>query len=171
MTFSQWQQRGYDTNGTEISNPNKNVTTRLTGVKAFVRPNAYEAGRVNVVVYNWDRLPSVLVDLSNSGLQNGQSYQIKDVQNILGPAVTSGTYSGGSVSFPMTQTAVSQFIGNYPNQPVHTDQEFGVFIVVPTSTVSSSKAGDLNGDSNVNVLDLSILASHYGQNVSSKSQE
>ncbi len=29
-------------------------STRPTGVKVFVRPNAYEAGRANIVVYNWD---------------------------------------------------------------------------------------------------------------------
>jgi hypothetical protein len=33
----------------------------------------------------------------------------------------------------------------------------------PFSVTTKSKAGDINGDNAVNILDLSILASHFGQ--------
>ena len=34
-------------------------STLPTGVKVFVRPNAYEAGRANIAIYNWDLDPTV----------------------------------------------------------------------------------------------------------------
>jgi len=36
---------------------------RLRGTKVFVRPNRYESGRANIVVYNWDNSPKVSVDV------------------------------------------------------------------------------------------------------------
>src|SRR6185437_9694008 len=41
------------------------------GVWTFVRANQYEAGRANIVIYNWDLNPSVSVDLSDSGIKIG----------------------------------------------------------------------------------------------------
>ena len=32
---------------------NTYYSTRPTGVKVFVRPNAYEAGRANITIFNW----------------------------------------------------------------------------------------------------------------------
>ena len=34
-------------------------STLPTGVKVFIRPNAYEAGRANIAIYNWDLDPTV----------------------------------------------------------------------------------------------------------------
>lgn len=62
----------------------------------FVRPNRYEPGRAHVVVYNWNQQPSVQVDLS-AVLTRGQSYEVRDVQDLFGPAVARGTYDGDSV--------------------------------------------------------------------------
>jgi hypothetical protein len=42
-------------------------------VKVFVRPNAYEPGRANIVVFNWDRPPTASVDVSAAKLKQGDS--------------------------------------------------------------------------------------------------
>ena len=68
--------------------------------RIFVRPNRYERGRAHVVVYNWGRAPAVPVDLS-SVLQPGDSFEVRNVQQVFGPPVLQGTYGGGSVNFPM----------------------------------------------------------------------
>jgi hypothetical protein len=57
-----------------------------------------------VVIYNWENLPAVTVDLSGLGLAQGQSYKIHDVQRFHstfdvndadyhGDVVASGTFS------------------------------------------------------------------------------
>lgn len=104
---------------------------RPAGVKIYVRPNAYEPGRGNIIVYNWDRQPSVSVNLSTVGLSVGQRYEIRDAQNYNGGPVASGTYSGSPVSIPMTGTAVAPVYGTVSKQPTHSDREFGAFVVLP----------------------------------------
>ena len=39
-------------------------TTKPTGTFAYVRPNAYEPGRANITVFNWDMKSTVAVDVS-----------------------------------------------------------------------------------------------------------
>jgi hypothetical protein len=97
--------------------------------KVIVRPNKYEKGRANVVVYNWNRDSTVNVDLSGV-LQSGASYEIRDAQNYFGNPVASGVYNGGAVSLPMNLTEVSPIVGNRHVANVHTDSEFGVFVVL-----------------------------------------
>ena len=69
---------------------------RPTTQKIFVRPNTYETGRGNIIVYNWPRAGSISVDISSLGLQIGQHYQIRDAENFNGPTLVSGTYNGSS---------------------------------------------------------------------------
>jgi hypothetical protein len=104
---------------------------RPTGVDYVVNPNKYQPGRANIFVANWDRLNAVLVDLRNTGLVNGQAYEIRDAQNILGPPILSGAYNSAStvISLPMTSTMVSAPFGD--SAPAHTDKEFGAFVVLP----------------------------------------
>jgi hypothetical protein len=100
-----------------------------TGTKVFVRPNKYEQGRANVIVYNWENDPMVNVDLSGV-LKSGASYEIRDAQNYFGKPVVSGVYNGGLISLPMYLSAVSPIVGNRHVQNLHTDPEFGVFVVL-----------------------------------------
>lgn len=106
--------------------------TRPTGLKIFIRPNKYEPGRSNIAIYNWDNTPTVSVNLSTTGLKNGQKYEIRDVQNFTGPAFMAGTYNAASpnVSITMNQTAVTQSI-NGKGQITHTNSEYGAFVVLP----------------------------------------
>ncbi len=111
---------------------NTYYSARPTTNSIFVRPNKYEQGRANITVFNWANVSSVDVDVSNI-LQIGDSYEVKDVQDYLGPAIASGTYRGGSITIPMTGTAVAQ-----PTVPTlsvtHTSSEFGAFVLKRTGT-------------------------------------
>ena len=123
QTWAQWRSTtGFDANGTRFTS---NPTTTV----AFVRPNPYEAGRGHVTVYNWAMTDFVNVDVS-SILSVGSNYVVKDVQNYFGPSVASGTYAGGTISIPMTSTAVAQPAGNPPEAYVHTGKQYGAFVVM-----------------------------------------
>lgn len=112
---------------------NTYYNSRPTGLKTFVRRNEYETGRGTVIVYNWNRSDSVAVDISSLGLTAGQGYVVRDAENYNGAPVASGTYDGGSIVIPMTNTAVSPVFGSVLKQQTHTDREFGAFIIVPTT--------------------------------------
>ncbi len=102
-----------------------------TGTWAFVRPSVYEARRANIIVYNWGDSASVKVDAGDV-LAPGDSFQILDAQNILGPAVTSGISSDGTVDIPMGGSAMPVPV-SYPaalGPPRHTSKRFGTFVVV-----------------------------------------
>lgn len=107
-----------------------------TGVRVLVRPNKYEQGRAHILILNFDKASSVSVDLSNSGLTGGQSFEIRDAQNFWGGAVVTGVYNGSPVTLPMNLSAVSPII-NYTT-PSHTSAEFGAFVVLPTSGATSN---------------------------------
>jgi hypothetical protein len=101
IDFASWQQAGgFDQASKWIDSPQK----RPTGVKVFIRPNRYESGRANVIVYNWDRKNAVEVDLSQV-LASGDRYEAHNVLDYFGAPVSAGTYSGAPISLPMTGTS------------------------------------------------------------------
>lgn len=99
-----------------------------TQTVVFVRPNAYEAGRANVIVYNWGNLGAAQADLSGV-LQVGDQYVVHSVQDLFGPPVASGTYGGGTISIPMTAITPPAPIGGSPVAPLVTGPAFDVFLV------------------------------------------
>jgi hypothetical protein len=122
--FNGWKAKsGTDTNSTFRSGD-------PAGVWTFVVPNKYEQGRANIVIYNWDQVASVQVDLSGV-ITKGQRFQIRDAQNFLGPALITGTFDGSTVQIPMTGFAVAQPNGNVPNPPRHTELQFGTYVLLP----------------------------------------
>jgi hypothetical protein len=108
--------------------------TTMTGTKVFVRPNAYEAGRANVIVYNWSRAATVAVDLSGV-LSIGSSYEVRNVQNFFGSPVASGVYGGGTLDLPMTST-VSAPLGFAT--PAQSGPDFNAFVVLTTPGLSGA---------------------------------
>jgi len=126
--FSTWKSLVGDGNSTY-------TVGRPTGLKVFVRPNLYQQGRAHIVIYNWDRASSVMLNLSQVGLSNGQSYEIRNAQNYFGAPVFTGTYSASNptVSIAMTSAAATAVITpiNHSYTPATTLPEFGVFVVVP----------------------------------------
>ena len=88
--------------------------TKPTQNQVFVRPNTYEPGRANITVFNWQDLKAVSVDVSSAGLSVGQAFEVVDTQNFFGSPIVTGVYTGGTISLPMTGTAVAQPVGNAP---------------------------------------------------------
>ena len=62
-----------------------------SGLQVIVRKNQYEPGRATIVVYNWDLRGDVGVDLSQAGVTQGARFEIRDVQNLFGTPLVSGT--------------------------------------------------------------------------------
>lgn len=136
LPFAAWQsENSIDANSTFTPGP-------PTGVWTSVRPNLYEPGRANIVIYNWDLQPTVQVDLSAAGLNPGDTYEIHDGENWFGSAVASGTYNGGTVAIPMTGLQVALPNGVVPNPQPHTAPQFGIFVVLSgDSTATGRRTG------------------------------
>jgi hypothetical protein len=100
----------------------------VSATKVFVRANPYERGRGNIVVYNWGRSGSVSVSLSGV-VPAGMRYEIRNAQNITGAPVASGTYTGGSVSLPITSVPGPAPVGMSSSVAPSTGTEFGVYVV------------------------------------------
>jgi len=125
-SFSAWQQEFGIDGSSQVIQRN---TLRPVGTQTFVRPNKYEPKRGHLIVYNWDLLDWITVDVSNLGLQIGDTYSVFDVQNYFGGPVASGTYDGSPIFVPLKLSEVSQPVGNVERVPTHTAPEFAVFVL------------------------------------------
>jgi hypothetical protein len=105
-------------------------TSRPTGIKVFVRPNTYEAGRANIVVYNWDLAATVSVDVS-AILSPGDGFEVRNAADFFGAPVLTGTYGGGSITLPMDNLTVATPVG--VPAPPPTGPEFNAFVLLPAS--------------------------------------
>ena len=123
LTLADWRKKGFD----KISELHEG---QPKGAKVFIRPNEYESGRANIIVYNWDEKPTVEVDLKNV-LKAGQRFQIVSARNIHGPAIVSGAYEGEPVLLPMTPVTPAQPIGMPDYEVPEVEPKFGVYVVLP----------------------------------------
>jgi MYXO-CTERM domain-containing protein len=126
---------------------NTYLTVTPTVPKVFVRPNAYEAGRAHVIVYNWGEANAQPADLS-AVLTVGDAFEIRNAQNYFANPVVTGTYDGSPVSIPQKNLAPVQPIGS-PGSYDPADQTgslFNVFVVRKTTTActSASQCNDNN---------------------------
>ena len=121
MTFSNWE--------TAISATDAAPATLPATNQIIVRPNKYEAGRANIIVFNWESLSAVSVPVG-SILNNGDSYVVINVQDPFGTPAASGTYNGGgTISIPMGGVTPVQPIGG-SFKPLHkTGPAFDVFVL------------------------------------------
>ena len=114
------------------------ITTPPTGKWIYVRQNEYESKRAMIVIYNFDQHATVMVDVNSLAgatvLADGDSYIIRNAQNIFGPPVKEGTYrtASPSIEIPVEGLAAAPLIG----QPWDVDHEetpktkqFNVFII------------------------------------------
>src|SRR5207302_10560348 len=99
------------------------------GRRVFVRPNAYEPGRGNVVVYNWGRQGAVLANLAGV-LAVGDRYEVRNVQDYFCAPVATGTFGGGAISLPMGGVTPPTPIGGAPHAAPRTGPDFDVFVVM-----------------------------------------
>ncbi|MEZ5353268.1 MAG: hypothetical protein R2762_11580 [Bryobacteraceae bacterium] len=120
----EWRAQGVDRNS-------RFLPQRPEGVWSFVRPNKYEPGRANIVIYNWDKKETVEVDVSKA-IKPGTRYQLRDAMDFYGTPVLAGTYEGGPLTVPMKERVPMRPVGdNLPVLPRHTLPQFGVFILLP----------------------------------------
>jgi len=104
-----------------------------SGTNVFVRPNAYEPGRANIIIYNWSRAATVDVNVAGAGLQVGDRYEVRDALNWPGLPVASGQYNGSTIAIPMTGLFTAMPYRAPKIRPEHTAPEFGVFILQRTT--------------------------------------
>lgn len=100
--------------------------------KVFIRPNRYEPGRANIVIYNWARQPAVAVDVSQV-LHAGDQFEVHSVQALTAAPVVSGVYQGGSINIPMSGVAPPPPIGRGLRTPPRTGPAFDVFLLTSSS--------------------------------------
>jgi hypothetical protein len=117
-----WKKKGFDANSELREGLPK-------GAKVFVRPNKYEPGRANILIYNWDKAPSVPVDLKGV-LKEGQRFRVVNARNFYGATVASGTYQGTPVSIPMSAMTPAQPSGMPDYKLPVTEPLFGAFVVL-----------------------------------------
>ena len=126
-TFTEWQSAtGYDGNSTfTVGDP--------SGTKIFVRFNRYEAGRAHIVVYNWDNLSTVRINVS-SVLPAGTAYEVRNAQDYFASPILNGVFDPAEpeLELPMTGLTVAA-----PTGPLltaaPTGPSFNCFILMPRS--------------------------------------
>jgi len=92
-----------------------------------VRPNAYEPGRANILVINWENAAFAAVDCS-SVLKPGERYTVRNARQYAGPAVASGTFSGSAVTIPL-KTPYPPVAGAPCHPPPGDNSPFSVFVL------------------------------------------
>lgn len=96
--------------------------------KVFVRPNKYESGRATIVVYNWERRTTVSVDVGGV-LQNGDQYEVRNVQALFDAPLVHGRYAGGPLVLPMTGVDPPVATGRSSARAPRTGPAFDVFVL------------------------------------------
>ena len=96
----------------------------------FIRKNQYEAGRANLIIFNWKNAKNIEVDLSEI-LSQGDEYELYDVSYLSKGAISKGAYNGKNISVSMELKNIDLPNGNLPNlnQFAHTAPFFGVFVI------------------------------------------
>lgn len=116
---------GYDANGTH-------VVGEFTGVETQFVTSAVDSARATATVWNYDGASSIPLDVSPL-LAPGDGYALYHVYDWVtsGAQTLSGTYSGGTLTVPMTAKTPPTPQGGttLPNLP----NTFGVFVLLRTS--------------------------------------
>ena len=104
----------------------------MTGVNVLVRPNQYELGRANIIVYNWAQQGTVSVDVS--GILNvGDHYVVQHAQDLYGAPIAGGTYDGGPLQLPAVSITPPTPLGTSTVEPAPvTGPTFNVFVLMKT---------------------------------------
>ena len=73
---------------------------RPSGAKVFFRVNKYDPRRANLAIFNWDRQPSVDVDVS-ALLKPGDRFRLLNPRDFYGSPVLSGNLAGPKIKVTM----------------------------------------------------------------------
>src|SRR5437763_11557521 len=90
MTFAGWQSQSFDAHSSYT--PTSTSNFRPTGSKIAIIQNQYDPNKALVIIYNWDHLSTVSIDLSGV-LAPGDNYELRSTQDYFGD-VTTATYAG-----------------------------------------------------------------------------
>lgn len=132
-TFSQWTNVfGHDLASSWSSESN------ASGSWTYVIPNKNTAGRANIAIVNWGLADNVDVNLSGV-MNSGDGYEIRNAQDFFSGPVLNGTFSGSSISFPMTNLSLSAVIGSTNAQTV-TWPKFNTFVLLSSAASVSGSA-------------------------------
>jgi hypothetical protein len=104
-----------------------------TATKVVVRASRYEPGRANVVVFNWGKQRAVAADIRGV-LAPGDRYEVRNVQNLFGTPVATGTVTGTTVSIPMGGVTPPVPVGLTTSRAPQTGPDFDAFIVTRLSS-------------------------------------
>jgi len=125
-TFDGWRTQ------TGFADPGTYAGSAPTGIKIVVRPNQYEPGRANIIVYNWAQQSAVSVDVSGI-LNRGDRYVVQNAEDFYGPPIASGIYTGRPLDLPMVSITPPSPIGIATAQPAPvTGPTFDVFVLMKT---------------------------------------
>jgi hypothetical protein len=103
--------------------------TMLAQPVVFIRPNKYERGRAHIAIVNFTNRPGVDVDLGGL-LRSGDRYEIRNVQDLWGSPVVSGTFTGSAVTIPMAGVEPPVPVGRTaPSRAPRTAPLFDVFVL------------------------------------------
>jgi len=126
ITASEWRA------ATRFDSHSKIVPGAFQGTKVFLRGNHYQRGRANIIVYNWDNLSNVPVNV-NSVLPRHWSYELRNAQDFNAAPVLSGVFDGKPLQLPMTNLTVASVNGPQ-NGPLvtapPTGPKFNVFVLL-----------------------------------------
>lgn len=96
--------------------------------KIVVRPNLYEQGRAHVVVLNWGSDTAAVVDVGGV-LAPGDRYEVRNVQDLFGAPIASGTAAGGSITIPLGGVVPPVPAGLNSSPAPRTGPAFDVFLI------------------------------------------
>ncbi|MBI4657898.1 MAG: hypothetical protein HY735_03455 [Verrucomicrobia bacterium] len=74
--------------------------SRPSGTNVFLLPNRYDSDRANLVVFNWDKRPSMEVQL-NDFLRQGERFRILHPREFFGKPILEGNYDGQAINVPV----------------------------------------------------------------------
>jgi hypothetical protein len=126
-----WASQYYDLAGFRDvmrSTGDASLGASAAGTRVFVRPNRYERGRANVVVYNWERAREVSADLTGV-LAPGDRYEVVNVRDLFGAPVAAGTYQGGAVAIPVAAVPNPAPVGGFAGVAPPSTTEFQSYLV------------------------------------------
>ena len=125
-TFDGWRTE------TGFTDPGTYAGSAPTGGKIVVRPNQYEPGRANIIVYDWAQQSTVSVDVSVI-LNMGERYVVQNSQDFYGPPVAGGVYTGRPLQLSMVSITPPSPVGVVTAQPAPvTGPTFNVFVLMKT---------------------------------------
>lgn len=97
------------------------------GAKVIIRHNRYDPKLSYLAVYNWDHRDRVYVDASILNLRPGDRYEIREVQDYYGNAVSRIYDEDVPIDIPMVNWPVAEPVG--AAKPATTLPEFGAFVI------------------------------------------